>query len=95
MGDGASGGDNYSPSCYRAVIAAASTNLYRSSHGSTYQNPGGLGTGQNGGPNSCFFDADDESEQQHRDSYMRLLQSQNSQKHNQNQHHHHQKGHPL
>lgn len=52
-----------SPSCYRAVIAAASTNLYRSSHCSTYQNN--------------QFDADDESEQQ-RDSYNRLLQSYNS-----------------
>ena len=52
-----------SPSCFRAVIAAASTNLYRSSHCSTYQNN--------------QFDADDESEQQ-RDSYNRLLQSYNS-----------------
>jgi len=52
-----------SPSCYRAVIAAASTNIYRSSHASTYINN--------------HFDADDESEH-HRDSYLRLLQSHNS-----------------
>ena len=58
-----------SPSCFRAVIAAASTNLYRSSACSAYMN----------NENCYFIDADDESEHQ-RDSYMRLLQSQNSQK---------------
>ena len=49
-----------SPSCFRAVIAAASSNVFRSSHCSTYLNN--------------QFDADDESEHQ-RDSYMKLMQS--------------------
>ena len=52
-----------SPSCYHAVIAAASTHLYRSSNCSTYQ--------------ADKFDADDESEHQ-RDSYLQLIQSQSS-----------------
>ena len=55
-----------SPSCFRAVIAAASTNMYRSSACSAYMQQAEQENGV------YFIDADDESEHQ-RDSYMRLL----------------------